>query len=98
MTSAGFHGVILAMWWICVLSLPVAIWNVRRDKVNLPLAFAIALAVAAGGTVLYLRKWREDLRERRVRDGHCAACGYDLRASPERCPECGHAASHSGGA
>jgi hypothetical protein len=35
------------------------------------------------------RLQQENLRVDRVATGCCPACGYDLRATPERCPECG---------
>jgi len=59
--------------------------GMRRWNLVLPL-WALALATAA--LPIARLGWRRRVR-RRVQRGLCPGCGYDLRATPERCPECG---------
>jgi hypothetical protein len=74
-------------------------WNgntpiiVSSAHVMVPWLYVIAFAVAP--TIDAKLRPRRRLRQRRVRAMRrrrmwiCRGCGYDLRATPSRCPECG---------
>lgn len=51
--------------------------------------WAIALAFAAATAFALRLNWRDHQTYRRRARGQCIRCGYDLRASVDRCPECG---------
>jgi hypothetical protein len=51
-------------------------------RVRSDFLFLIAAVMPA---VAFIRR----LRTPRYPPGHCQNCGYDLRATPNRCPECG---------
>jgi hypothetical protein len=63
----------------------------RYAAISVPFYFLAGVTVASPSWWLVGR-----LRSRRrARAGLCRACGYDLRASPERCPECGTAVTRA---
>ena len=59
--------------------------NMARETVVPDWALVVAAAIAPA--IWTHRRLR--LSKAR-RSGHCPRCGYDLRATPDRCPECGH--------
>jgi hypothetical protein len=62
--------------------------GLRQTELLIPIWLLAALLALL--PVLDLMRYRKRRREAlRRKMGRCRRCGYDLRATPERCPECG---------
>jgi len=62
--------------------------SVRGWSAVVPM-WCLALVAGAPGLLTGLLGRRLRHRDRRAAAGLCRRCGYDLRATPGRCPECG---------
>jgi hypothetical protein len=83
---AGFEWAAGSYW-------PPMAWQFRRrptfQRCGIPCWFIVVISAPLPAACI-MRLLR---RRRRIRRGLCLRCGYNLRATPDRCPECGIPAS-----
>jgi hypothetical protein len=63
--------------------------NVRRSEARLKYSRYATLILFAAHIPLVFVALRQRRRQQWLTSGRCGACGYDLRETPNLCPECG---------
>jgi hypothetical protein len=72
-------------WW----APPRIYFTFRGPQFQLHLPYLYLIALTAIPPAVWLRRIPHRRRLKRLSQGHCPNCGYDLRRTPGRCSECG---------
>lgn len=91
--------IILPMGWLLVLEFLIrscVLVEVPRPPSEVVMMLASMMAWCPLFAMLTYRAARRYSRASRIRRGLCGTCGYNMRESPERCPECGQPAATAG--
>jgi hypothetical protein len=77
-----------SIWRFAYATLDQVRPSARVTYVQAPFWAVVTLAAVLPGAWV-ARQVQFGRRRRRAREGCCLGCGYDLRQTPQRCPECG---------
>ena len=90
----SFQSVIMSPWWLDQIGIiygrgkgdSTESRQIRFAEIQVGTASELMFLVTA---VLLVSMWWSMRPRRQFRKGLCPSCGYDIRATPARCPECG---------